>query len=322
MISKNSLKLNNVNTIKRSRGERFKNAIVQYYPYYLMMLIPSLLIIVYKVLPLYGLSIAFKEYYPRIGVADSEWVGLKHFETFILSSDFPRVLGNTIKINFLKLVVGFPAPIILALIFNALTGKYYKRTMQTISYMPQFLSWVIVYGFMYMLFNFNQGAINKLLEGTGLDRIPFLSSENWIVPMIIFTYVWKNIGWGSIVYTAALSNISPEYYEAADIDGANWRQKLISITIPCLLPIMTIMFLIQIGTMLYGDFEQNLIFMGGSSLLRDKGEILETYMFTLGIGNQQYSFATAVGLFQSVFGAGLVILSNYGMKKLNGYSIW
>ncbi len=140
--------------------------------------------------------------------------------------------------------------------------------------------------------------------------------------MLIFTYVWKNIGWGSIVYTAALSNISPEYYEAADIDGANWRQKLTNITMPSLLPIMTIMFLIQIGTMLYGDFEQNLIFMGSSSLLRDKGEILETYMFTLGIGNQQYSFATAVGLFQSVFGAGLVILSNYGMKKLNGYSIW
>ncbi len=324
IYSAKSEKIEEIKNVKNDLSiyKRFNNAIVRYYPYYLMLTVPAIFIIIYKILPLFGLVIAFKQYYPRVGIINSEWVGLYHFKTFLQSPDFPRVLRNTIEINLLKLIVGFPASITLALIFNAVSGKYYKRTMQIISYMPQFLSWIIVYGFMYMLFNYNQGAINKLLVSLGYNRVAFLSSEKWIIPMIIFSYIWKNVGWGSIIYFAALGNISPDFYEAAESDGAIWLQKLLYITIPCLLPIMTIMFLIQIGTLLYGDFEQNLIFMGNSPLLRDKGEILETYMFTLGIGNQQYSFATAVGFFQSIFGASLVIISNYLMKKTNNYSIW
>lgn len=302
--------------------ERFIQAIVKYWPYYLMMLFPAIIIIIYKIVPLYGLQIAFKEYYPRVGILESEWVGFAHFKKFFSGTDFLRVFANTLKLNFLKILFGFPTPILLALAFNAISGKIFQRTTQIISYIPQFLSWVIVYGFMYMLFNYNYGAFNLVLEKLGLEKVPFLASEKWIVPMLIFSYVWKNVGWGSIVYFAALGNIDAEYYEAADIDGASKWSKLIYITLPLLMPTMTLMFLIQIGTLLYGDFEQNLIFMGNSSLLRDKGEILETYMYNLGIGNQQYSFATAVGIFQSVFGATLVIISNFLTKRVNGYSIW
>ena len=302
--------------------QRFIAAIIKYWPYYLMMVFPAILIIIYKIVPLYGLQIAFKEYYPRVGILESEWVGFAHFKKFFGGTDFLRVFGNTLKLNFLKILFGFPAPIVLALAFNAITGKYFQRTTQIISYIPQFLSWVIVYGFMYMLFNYNYGALNLVFDAIGLEKVPFLASERWLVPMLIFSYVWKNMGWGSIVYFAALGNINAEYYEAADIDGASKWSKLIYITMPLLLPIMTLMFLIQIGTLLYGDFEQNLIFMGTNPLLRKKGEILETYMFNLGIGEMQYSFATAVGIFQSVFGATLVILSNFFTKRLNGYSIW
>lgn len=307
---------------RRNIFKRFVDAIQKYWPYYLMMVVPAILIFIYKVVPLYGLQIAFKEYYPRVGILESEWVGVAHFKKFFSGADFLRVFGNTLKINFLKILFGFPTPIILALAFNAIIGKYFQRTMQIISYIPQFLSWVIVYSFMYMLFNYNYGALNLVFDAFGLEKVPFLASEKWLVPMLIFSYVWKNIGWGSIVYFAALGNINSEYYEAADIDGASKWSKLVYITLPLLLPIMTLMFLIQIGTLLYGDYEQNLIFMGTNPLLRKKGEILETYMFNLGVGEMQYSFATAVGIFQSVFGATLVIISNFLTKRLNGYSIW
>ena len=307
---------------KKTIIRRFTNAMVKYWPYYLMMLLPAVIIIIYRIVPLFGLQIAFKEYYPRVGIMKSEWVGFAHFKKFFGGSDFLRVFANTLKINFLKLLFGFPAPIILALAFNAITGKKFQHSMQIISYIPQFLSWVIVYGFMYMLFNYNFGAINLALNALGFERVPFLASEKWLVPMLIFSYVWKSAGWGSITYFAALGNINPEYYEAADIDGASGWNKLWYITLPMLLPTMTLMLLIQVGTLLYGDFEQNLIFMGNNSLLRKQGEILETYMFNLGIGGMQYSFATAVGLFQSFFGAALVCVSNFLTKRMNGYSIW
>lgn len=295
----------------------------KYWPYYAMMLIPGVIIVLFRILPLYGLQIAWKDYYPRIGIEDSAWAGWKHFRSFLQSPTTGRVIRNTLWINFLKLLFGFPTPIMLALLFNAMTGKLFKRTMQTISYMPQFLSWVIVYGFMYMLFNYNFGFVNKLITALGGQSVNFLSNDKAVVPLIIFSHLWKTIGWSSIVYCAVLGNINPEYYEAASIDGANGAQKLFYITLPSLAFMMSIMFLMQLGWILFGDFEQNLMFMGSSPLLQAKAEILETYIFNLSFNSVTgYSFATVVSIFQSIFGTAMVIVANAVMRRVNGYSIW
>ena len=304
--------------IKKSRRYFFK----KYRVLYFFMLPGVVFFLIFKIAPLYGMLVAFQDFYTHLPWG-TFWVGLKWFKILFKGDQFFKLLGNTLGINALKLLFGFPLPILLAIIFHELRGKIYKRTVQTITYFPQFLSWVIVYGLMFNLLNSTSGVLNVLLERVAGKSVPFLADYRWFPWVIVATSVWKNIGWGSIIFVAALGNVSPELYESADMDGANYFQKLIHITLPCISVIIAMNFVMQIGNILFGDFEQMLMFMGTNYVLQQRAEIFETFVYRMATtGSGQFGLGGVVSIIQSVFGVTMVVLANFLVKKIGGRGIW
>ena len=287
------------------------------------MMIPGLVwYFCFHLLPLFGLTMAFYDYKPARGFAGSEFVGFQNFQTLFTGPEFFTVLGNTLKISVLKLICGFPAPILLALSINTVQRKMFRKFTQTVSYLPNFLSWVIVFGISSVLFNEYSGVVENMFFLLGIPYTDWTLNPSTFILFIVISAVWKGMGMSSIVYLAALSGIDPQLYEAAQVDGASRFRQLWSITLPSLLPTCAIVLILSVGTLLGGDFEQLYLFQRGNPTLVNKSDIFETWIVRNGITNGKYSLSTALGLFQSFFGACLILITNWIAKKMGNVGVW
>lgn len=298
---------------------------------YLMILVlpVALWMLIFNYIPMLGLVIAFKEYDPFLGPLDgftkSPWVGMRFFVEAFSDRFFMSALWNTIKYSVLNLVAGFPIPIIFAILLNELSNLKFKKFVQTVSYLPHFISWVFVIGFIHVMFAVDNGLVNGLLMGFGMtDRaIPFLATPRYIPPLVVISQVWKSFGWNSIIYIAAITSIDPTLYEAATVDGAKRFARIWHITLPSIKPTIAILLIFSIGGLIsanFGLFEQ--MYLLTNSMIQDATEIVDTYTFKMGIGLMRYSYATAVGLFRSVAAVILLTGANLASKRITGESLF
>jgi len=287
---------------------------------YLIMLPGILYFVVYKYLPMWGVVIAFQNYSVFSGIWGSEWVGWLHFKNMFMADDFYQIFANTLLISLYKLIWGFPGPIILAIMLNEIRHMLYKRSIQTLVYLPHFLSWIILGGIMINVLSPTSGIVNQVLERLGFEPIFFLTSTEWFRTVIVASDIWKEVGWGAIIYLAAIAGIDPQLYEAAIVDGASKWKQILHITLPSMMSVIVILFLLRLGHVLDVGFEQ--IFVLYNSLVYEVGDVIETYVYRVGIQQAKFSFTTAVGLFKAVIGLVLVILANRGAKKLGQEGIW
>lgn len=279
-----------------------------------LMLVPGVLyFIVFKYLPMWGLVISFQDFKPYFGVFNSEWVGFKHFIRFFSEDAFWMLFRNTALLALYNLAFAFPAPIILALMLNEVRKELFKRSIQTLIYVPHFVSWVVVVGIFYMLLTTEGGIVNEMIAVLGGEKVPFLLSSEWFRPLITLQTIWKEAGWGTIIYLAALAGIDVQLYESARIDGASrWRQ-IWHITLPGIRSTIVILLILRLGDFLDTSFEQ--VFLMLNTMNRDVGEVFDTYVYTKGMTQGQYSYSAAVGMFKSVFGFVLVLGANWLARK-------
>ncbi|WP_442951184.1 ABC transporter permease [Paenibacillus sp. 481] len=288
-----------------------------------LMVLPGLvLVFIFSYLPMYGIVTAFQDYNLFKGISGSPWVGLKHFEAFFNAPEFATVMRNTIVISLLKLCIAFPAPILLALMLNEIKNMVFKRFVQTVSYLPHFLSWVIVAGFAGSLLSTDNGSINMLLEKLNLidEPINFLALKDYFWSILITTGIWKEIGFSSIVYLAAISGIDPHLYEAASMDGASRIKQMFLITLPSIMPVVIIFMILAIGNLLNAGFEEILL-LGVNPALREVSDVIDTYVYRVGLKNYRYSYAAAVGLFKAIISVGLLTIAN-AIARRSGNSLW
>ena len=269
--------------------------------------------------PMYGAIIAFKDFSPKLGIMGSPWVGSEHFRTFFASSDFFRILRNTVEISLASIVFGFPAPIILALLINELQHKWFAKSVQTITYLPHFISLVVVCG---MLRNFvsDKGIVTQLLAMFGTEPTNLLNNADYFLPIYVISGIWQEIGWGSIIYLAALTGVDQELYEAAGIDGAGRLRQTWAITIPIILPTIVTMMILRLGSVMNVGFEKIILLY--NPMTYEKADVISSYVYRVGMVNRDYGFSTAVGLFNSVINFAFVIGANFISKKLNSTSLW
>ncbi|MFG1732260.1 ABC transporter permease [Paenibacillus sp. 843] len=279
-----------------------------------LLLLPGLLyFLVFKYVPMWGVMLAFQNYQPFTGFLKSEWVGFEHFRLFFNNPEFLMLLRNTLLLSFYNLIFFFPAPIILALLLNEVRLSFFKRTIQTMIYVPHFISMVIVASLTYVFLTTEGGTVNELLFQYTGNKIQFLSDPSWFRPVIILQTIWKECGWGTIIFLAALAAVDVEQYEAATIDGANrWRQ-IWHITLPAIRSTIVILLILRMGSVLDNGFEQ--IYLMLNPLNRSVGEVFDTYVYAMGITQGAFSYSTAVGLFKSVVGVTLVLGTNWLAKK-------
>ena len=306
----------------------WKTSIKRYWQLYLLLLVPIIYFIIFRYGPMEYIITAFKKYKINAPVWEMEWAKNKKRETDVFfyfkqafqDNQFLRALKNTVILNVLDLVVGFPAPIIFALILNELVFKRFKKVVQTVAYMPHFLSWVIIYGLSLRIFATDDGLINMLIQKLGGNPIPFLGDENLWVVTYIFLGVWQNFGWGSIVYLASIAGINQELYEAASVDGAGRFKKMWHITLPGIKPTIVVLLIMNLGNILGGGFDRP--FAMQNNLVLNTAEVISTYVYKKGVLAAQYSLTTAVGLFQSVVGVFFLLLANFISRKLGERGIW
>lgn len=306
-IDKNSFKYRAVRDLKLNK-------------YVYLMLLPVVAYyIIFHYGPMYGLQIAFKDFSPGLGMFKSPWVGFQHFESFFESYYFWRLLRNTLLISFYELLFAFPASIILALLLNELKSVMFKRAVQTITYMPHFISIVVISG---MLVDFlaRDGLINNILAWFGFEPIPFLREPGWFRTVFIGSGIWQNVGWGSIIYLSAMSSIDPSLYEAAKVDGANrWRQTL-HITLPGIMPTVIILLILQIGTFMSVGTEKILLLYNSTTY--ETADVIGTFVYRKGILEANFSYSAAIGLFNSIINFGLLVLANAISRKTSETRLW
>ena len=286
-----------------------------------LMLAPAIiwfLLFLYK--PMYGLQIAFKDYSIFRGIEGSPWVGWEHFQTLFGSDQFVRAVMNTIKISALNLLFGFPAPIILALMFNEILNAAFKKTAQTIVYLPHFISSVIIAGIVITAFSPSAGIINTIIGWFGIEPIYFLTKPEWFRPIFIGTGIWQEAGFGSIVFLAAIAGVNPSLYESAVVDGANRWQMIWKITIPSIMPTILIMLIIRIGNIMEVSFE--LIILLYQPATYATADVVNTFIYRQGIQGGQYDIAAAAGLFNAVVAFALVMIANSISKRFSRTSLW
>lgn len=298
---------------------RIKKDIIQNKELYILAIPIVLFYLLFHYKPMYGAIIAFKSFTPARGIMGSPWVGFKHFEDFFSSVYFGRVLKNTLTISISQLIFGFPAPIILALMINELRSKAFSRTVQTITYMPHFISLVVICG-MIKQFTSDSGFITLLLSYVGFKKQTMLNNPSLFVPIYVISGIWQNIGWGSIIYLAALTSIDQELYDAAKIDGAGrWKQTLY-VTIPGLLPTIIILFILRTGSILSVGSEKIILLYNPA--IYETSDVISSYVYRQGLLNSDWSYSTAVGLFNSVVNFVLVVFVNRISRKTSEISLW
>jgi putative aldouronate transport system permease protein len=276
--------------------------------------------LVFCYVPMYGLIIAFKDYSPFVGFWESRWVGLEHFRQFFSSIYFWRLLRNTVLLNLYGLIFGFPIPIILALLLNEVGNSTFKRIVQTCSYMPYFVSTVVVAGMIVNFLSPTTGIVNNVLKALGFEPIPFLTRPEWFRPVYVASGIWQGAGWGSIIYLAALAGIDPSLYDAAKVDGANRLQRMRYVSIPGIMPTIMVLLLLNLGSMLSVGFEK--VFLLYNPRTYETADVFSTYVYRAGLIGQQWGFGTAVGLFNSVANLILLALFNYLARKAGQQSLW
>lgn len=290
--------------------------------YLLLMVLPGMIwLLVFCYLPMYGCQIAFQNYRITDALGSSEWAGLKWFSKFFHDPSFFQVMKNTLGISLLKLVFAFTAPIVFALMLNEIRNLKFKRVVQTLSYLPHFLSWVILGGIMITWLS-DTGVINKVLIAMGIldEGVSFLAKPQYFWGISVISEIWKELGWGAIIYLAAISGIDPSLYEAAEIDGANRFQRLWYITLPEISGTIAILFILQVGSIMGSNFDQ--IFVLRNALNDSASNVIDMFVYKIGIGNGSYSYATAIGLFRSVVSLVLLLIANKVTAKLEGSSLF
>ncbi|GAA2677426.1 MULTISPECIES: ABC transporter permease [Nonomuraea] len=290
-------------------------ALLRYRWLYLMLLPGLVYFAIFKYLPMYGLTIAFQDFVPFLGYSGSEWVGLAHFQDLFTGPDFGRLLGNTLILALLMIVFAFPAPIIVALMLNELRFNVLKRSIQSLVYIPHFLSWTIVASLTYLLFSVDFGVIANWIHGfVGGAKVDYVAQAEWFRPIIVMQTLWKSTGWGTIIYLAALAGVNADQYEAARMDGAGrWRQFW-HVTLPAIRPTIVVMAILTSGNLLDASFEQ--LWLMTNSLNRSTADVFDTFVYYVGITQGGYSYATAVGLFKGVAGVVLIFGCNWLAKRL------
>lgn len=289
------------------------------YGLYLMLLPVLIYYILFHYMPMYGAQIAFKDYDMVRGILGSPWVGFKHFESFFNSYYFTRLLTNTLLISFYDILFGFPAPIILALLINEIHVNWFKKTVQTISYLPHFISTVVICG-MIIDFMSSTGVVNQVRQMFGLESIAFLSFPEYFRPIYIGTNVWQQVGWGSIIYLASISNIDQQLYEAATIDGAGRFRQIWSVTIPGILPMVVIMLILRCGNLMTLGAEKILLLYNPSTY--STADVISTFVYRKGLLEGSYSYSTAIGLFNSVINFIILVSVNKISRKVSDNSLW
>lgn len=303
----------------KKKKKSLKLRLKKNWPFLVMLSIPLIFLLIFSYGPMYGILIAFKDYSPGLGILGSEWNNFEHFKRMFSDFTFIRALRNTLNISFWKIVIGFPVPIIFALFLNELRNVKTKKVVQTISYLPYFMSWVIVASMVVEVFSPQRGIINTIITAFGGSPIHFLASEKWFVPILVATDIWKEIGYGAIIYLAAMTGVNPDLYEAADLDGATRFHKMRHITIPSIMPIIITMFILKLGTVLNAGFDQVLNLYNPS--VYSVGDIIDTYVYRIGLINFSFDYSTAVGLFQNGVGLILISVSNWITTKTTGRSV-
>ncbi|WP_248930368.1 ABC transporter permease [Paenibacillus hamazuiensis] len=287
---------------------------------YLMILPGVAYFIIFKYVPMYGIVMAFQDYKPYLGFMNSPWVGFKHFERFFGEPQFWMLFRNTVLLALYNLVFFFPLPIVLALMLNEIRLERFKRFVQTLIYIPHFVSWVVVVGIFYMLLTTENGILNELIYRMTGEKIAFLLEPEWFRTMIVTQSIWKEVGWGTIIFLAALSGVDMQLYEAARIDGAGrWRQ-LWHITLPAIRSTIVILLILRLGHFLDSGFEQ--IFLMLAPTNREVGEVFDTYVYVKGLTQAQYSYSAAVGLFKSAVGLVLVLGANWLAKRFGQEGVY
>lgn len=291
-----------------------------------VMIWPALLfLIIFSYGPMWGVLIAFQDFNLFKGFFESPWAGMKHFTMFVESPEFWEIIRNTFGISLLKLIIGFPAPIILALLLNEVGGLF-KRAVQTITYIPHFMSWVVISGMAFSMMAVDQGALNSLLLALGLIQEPvnWLSTPDYFWGVLVSLNVWKEIGFGSIVYLAAIVGIDPAQYESASIDGASRFKQIFLVTIPNMMPIMIIFLILAIGNILNAGYEDILVMTKqlNNGILLPVANVIDTYVYQMGILNQRYSYSAAVGLFKSLLSIFLLVVANRAARRMGDTSLW
>ena len=297
------------------KREKLLSEIVKNKYNYLFFLPAAAIIIIFHYIPMYGVTIAFKDFMIRKGILSSPWIGFYHFERLFDSPKFWQVLKNTIIISLMKLGFGFPAPVILAILINEVRNMKYKKIVQTISYLPHFLSWVVVAGMLMDLLSPSHGVINYIIGLFGGTPIYFMAEPNYFRGILVVTDIWKEIGWATIIYLAAIAGIDQDQYDSAHMDGANRLQVMRHITFPSILGVVTVVFILRLGKILNAGFDQ--VFNLYNDAVRTTGDIIDTYVYRQGILDMNYSYSTAVSLFKNIVGLVLVIGSNMVIRKLS-----
>lgn len=304
---------------QRQRRQRMKG-VLRNWQLYLFVLPALVYIILYCYAPMYGLQIAFKDFRVSTGILGSKWVGLKHFTKFLSTPSSVQLIFNTLRLSLFSLALGFPMPIIFALISNELSGGRYKKVVQTISYAPHFISTVVMVGMITMFLDANNGIINKLLGYLGAGPYSFMTNADWFPSIYVISGIWQNLGWNAIIYFAALSGIDPSLHEAAMIDGASRLQRVWYINLPGILPTITIMLILQAGNLMSIGFEK--VYLMQNALNSETSEIISTFVYKMGLQYNQYSYSSAIGMFNSVINFVLLLIVNITAKKLDGTALF
>ncbi len=303
-------------SISKGRWNVFRNN----YDLYLLLIPGLIFLLLFKYAPMYGIIIAFQDFNIFDGFIGSKWVGLDQFEKLIHSEEFYQVFNNTLLISVYKIILLFPVPIIIALLLNEVRIAVFKKTIQTIIFLPHFLSWVIISGLFMNILSPSGGVVNHVIEWLGGTPISFFLDNHFFRSVVVFTAGWKESGWNAIIFIAAIAGIEQEQYEAASIDGAGRIRQMINITLPGILPTIILIFILRLGYLLEAGTEQILTMY--NSVVYTSGDVIGTFVYRQGLGQQDYSFSTAVGLFNSVVGLILIVSGNELSKKLIKRSIW
>lgn len=292
----------------------------KYWQFYAMMLIPVVYYIIFRYVPMAGNIIAFRRYRAGSSIFGDEWSGLKYFNQFIQDQKFWRAFANTLLLNFKYLIVSFPLTLIFALLLNEVKNVAFKKIVQTISYLPHFISMVIVAGMVREVLS-TSGPINNLIKALGGEAITFISLPEWFTSIFVVSGVWQGIGWGTILYLAAMSGINPELYEAAALDGANKFQQCLHVTIPAILPTVSTLLVLNVGS-LCGSAAFEKVFLLYNPTTYETADIIATYVYRMGLQSGNYSYATAVGLFQGIINLVLLTVANRASRSLTGSALW
>lgn len=299
----------------------FKRYMKRNWQYYLLLLVPVIYYVIFRYIPMAGNIIAFRRYRAGHSIFGDEWSGLKYFKQFIGDKTFWRAFFNTLILNVSYLLVRFPLTLIFALLLNEIKNMRWKKFVQTVSYLPHFISMVIVTGMIRELVS-TSGPINAIIQHFGGNTVSFIAQAEWFAPIFVISGVWQSLGWGTILYLAAIASINPSLYEAAEVDGANHFQRVWHVTIPCILPTITTLLILDIGGLVGsgGAFEK--VFLLYNPMTYKTADIISTYVFRLGLGSGNYSYATAVNLFEALLNLFLLTTANKISKKVTGSGLW